>query len=149
MFLSLMPGMLANNVMIVMDEGGKKKCVGKIHHKWKVFLFAGKMIEPWALLGDIPPKKLLDLESWPLQWWNLGQQPSTPSAPKKRFQKIKKSTKHCPTLPRSFQNLVTSITPITPITPSSHLPRSTALPPPAPHGARPRSDAPRDFRDFD
>ena len=63
------------------------------------------MIEPWALLGDIPPKKLLDLESWPLQWWNLGQQPSTPSAPKKRFQKIKKSTKHCPTLPRSFQEV--------------------------------------------
>ena len=103
--------------------------------------------------GGYSPKKIAGsgvlaiamVESWPATINSICPQKAVPENQKIHETLPNPSKK----FPRSFQNLVTSITPITPITPSSHLPRSTALPPPAPHGARPRSDAPRDFRDFD
>ena len=84
---------------------GKKNVLGKSTTNGRFFYSLGKWSNYGTMAGGYSQKKLLDLEFWPLQWWNLGQQPSTPSAPKKRFQKIKKSTKHGPTLPRSFQEV--------------------------------------------
>ena len=122
------------------------------------FLFAGKMIELWHYGWGIFPKKIAGsgvlaiamVESWPATINSI--------CPQKAVSENQKIHETWPNpskkFPRSFQEVSRKIwshpsTPITPITPSSHLPRSTALPPPAPHGARPRSDAPRDFRDFD